>query len=369
MTRPRLLQVVLSLTPGGAESLVIALCRRLGEHFDFAVCCLDGVGPWADELRRSGVEVIGLERPPGFHPSLGRRIAAVARARGATLLHCHQYSPFVYGRVAQLCDSRLRVIYTEHGRLSDAPPSWKRQAVNPLLGRFSGAVVAVSCELREYMVRARFPRRRVRVIHNGIDPGAVVTADERLRARRALGFAAGTPVIATVARLDPVKDLLTLLNAVALVRRTLPEARLVIAGDGRERATLEARAAAPDLHGAVTFIGMRSDVRRLLPAADVYANSSISEGVSITILEAMAASVPVVATRAGGTPEVVQDGETGVLVPSRDPARLAAALLTLTTDPAGRRHIGAAGRRRLEAAFTLQRMAADYQRLYHACLE
>jgi glycosyltransferase involved in cell wall biosynthesis len=240
--------------------------------------------------------------------------------------------------------------------------------VNPVLSRFDGAIVAVSEELRRYMLEARFPAARVAVIRNGIEAGPRPSPADRHAARRALGIAAETFVAVSVARLDPVKDFGTLLDAFATVRRRAAGARLLIVGDGPERAAIAARAAQPDLDGAVHLIGFRSDVRALIAAADVYVNSSISEGISITILEAMAAGLPVVATAVGGTPEVLANGAGGLLVPSRDAERLASAILALAADPQRRAVLGAAGRRRLETSFTIDRMVDEYVATYRGLL-
>jgi L-malate glycosyltransferase len=365
----RVLQVVLRMTPGGTEHLVLEICKRVRHEFEVTVCCLDDEGEWAADLRAEGIEVIALRRQPGFRPGVGRRIAALAAERNIELLHCHQYSPFVYGWIASQLNRRLRVVYTEHGRLSDAPPSWKRQLVNPVLSRFNGEIVAVSHELRDYMVASRFAAGRVGVIHNGIEPGSAPSFADRVRARRALGLDDTAFVVMAVARLDPVKDFPTLIDAFAIVRAQMPRARLVIVGDGPERARLEQCAARPDVAGAVDVVGFRAGVRQLLPAADLYVSSSISEGISLTILEAMAAKVAVVATAVGGTPEVLPTAaDGGILVPSRDAAGLAAAIASLERDTAGRAAIAAAGRRRLESAFTIDRMVGDYMRAYRRLL-
>jgi L-malate glycosyltransferase len=361
---PKVMQVLLSLTPGGTEHLVVQICKRLPPEFGTVVCCLDAEGEWAADLKARGIEVRALRRPAGFRPQVGRAIARFAAEHDIDVLHCHQYSPFVYGRIAAMWNRRLKIVYTEHGRLSDAPPSWKRRLVNPLLSRFDGSIVAVSHELRDFMIESRFPRDRVRVIHNGIEPEQAATALDRRRARRLLGLDDHSFVVTSVARLDPVKDLMTLLEAFAVVRARVPSARLVIVGDGPERQRLAERADRDDLAGSVRITGYRSDVRALLPAADVYASSSISEGVSITILEAMATGIPVVATAVGGTPEIMSDGSDGILVPSRDPARMAAAILSLADDHRRRRALAAAARRRLEAWFTIDRMVDDYARSY-----
>ena len=121
------MQVVLSLNPGGTERLVLALVRRLRTRFSMTVCCLEEPGLWAADLQAEGLAVHALRRAPGFHPALGKRIRDIARQVGAGVLHCHQYSPFVYGCLARALSPRLSIVFTEHGRLSDAPPSAKRR--------------------------------------------------------------------------------------------------------------------------------------------------------------------------------------------------------------------------------------------------
>ena len=165
------LQVVLTLGMGGTERLVVQLCQRLRERFRLAVCTLDEPGVWATHLSSAGIDIIPLARRPGFRPELGYRIAQVARQRGVKVIHCHHYSPFVYGLIATLVSPGLRMVFTEHGRLSDGPPSPKRRLVNPLLGRLPGEHFAVSNALKDSMAAEGFPASRITVIPNGIDPG------------------------------------------------------------------------------------------------------------------------------------------------------------------------------------------------------
>jgi glycosyltransferase involved in cell wall biosynthesis len=368
MELPGVLHVVVSLSAGGTERLVIEIVRRTHAIAPTAVCCLDVAGDWADEVTALGVPLTTFGRQPGFRPGLGRAIAALAASTGASILHCHQYSPFVYGRVAQVARPGLRLVYTEHGRLSDAPPSWKRRLVNPLLGRFRGPILAVSQDLARYMEASGFPHRRVGVIYNGIEPGVPPDAAARRSARQMLGLDDNVLVVGTVARLDPVKDLGTLVTAFASVAGQDASAVLVLVGDGPQRPLVEQMAASVGVQSRMRMTGARRDARALLPAFDVFVNSSTSEGVSLTILEAMAAALPVVATRVGGTPEVVVDGETGVLVPARSADVLAQALARLAGSPARRAEMGEAGRRRLEDQFTLERMVSEYVHTYRSVM-
>jgi L-malate glycosyltransferase len=365
-TAPGVLQVVHSLGTGGTERLVIDLATRLGSKFPMAVCCLDDPGACAHELEARGVAVTALGREPGFRPSLAYRIARTARQHGAAIIHCHHYSPFVYGRLATALAPWTKLLFTEHGRLSDAPPSVKRRLVNPLLARLPARIVSVSTALRRSMIAEGFPSGRVHVIHNGIDPRTRPTTTDRLTARLSLGIPADAMVVGTVARLDPVKDLETLVRGFAAFRAANRRARLVVIGDGPERARLEHAAERENVAGCVRFLGTRTDVRRLLPAFDIYVNSSISEGISLTILEAMAAGLPVIATNVGGTFEIIDNRMTGVLVPARYSRGIADALIALGESTPRRQALGAAARLAIEARFTLDGMVAEYERIYCA---
>lgn len=359
----RIVHVVPDLAPGGTQRLVIELVNRTRARCESLVCCLDEKGDWSDELERENVPVVALNRRPGFRPDLGWRIASLARRHRAEVLHCHHYSPFVYGRIAATLIG-AGLVYTEHGRLSDQPPSIKRRMVNPLLGRLGGPIFAVSGHLREHMIAEGLPASRIGVIHNGIDPGPEATPDMRAAAREVLGLPHDALVIGTAARLDTVKDLGALLQAFSQLRGTYPGSRLIVIGDGAERAALTAIGADLGIMAAVDFTGHRDDVRQLLPALDIFVNSSVSEGISLTILEAMAANLPVVATAVGGTPEVVIPDVTGLLVPARDPQRLAGALVQLASDEQRRLEFGAEGRRRVLARFSADRMVSDYMEQY-----
>jgi glycosyltransferase involved in cell wall biosynthesis len=361
--KPRVMQLVLSLSPGGTERLVIEIVRALSDRIESVVCCLDQPGAWADELVTMGVPVISLSRQPGFRPGLAMRLAKELKDRHIDIVHCHHYSPYVYGLLASVMKPTVQLVFTEHGRLSDAAPSRKRRFVNPLLSRWPGKLCAVSADLKNHMVAEGFPARRVGVTYNGIDPGRRPTPAQRSEARASLGLSEDAFVVGTVGRLDPVKNLHMLLQSHAFLVSKHPHVRTVIIGDGPERTALEAHAQGLGIGDTIIFAGYRSDVRQLMAAFDVYANSSQYEGVSLTILEAMAAALPVVATRVGGNPEVVIDQETGFLVPSLARS-LSDAIGTLIYDERRRRVMGDAGRFRVKRHFSMARMVEAYAGVY-----
>lgn len=363
LDKPRVMQLVLSLSPGGTERLVIEIVRALSQRIDFVVCCLDEPGAWASELAAIDVPVVSLARTPGFQPRLAMRLARLLKQHRVDVVHCHHYSPYVYGLLASILKPGVQIIFTEHGKLSDAGPSAKRKLINPILSRRPGRLCAVSADLKQHMIAEGFPARRLSVLYNGIDPGERPTAAQRHAARVELGIPDDAFVAGTVGRLDPVKNLPLLLQAQALLRDQHAHARVVIVGDGSERAALEAKAAELGISDSVCFAGYRQDVRFLMSAFDVYVNCSTYEGVSLTILEAMASALPVVATPVGGNPEVVVHQETGVLVEGR-PQLLAAALAALAIDPRRRRVMGDAGRWRVKRHFSIARMVEQYASAY-----
>jgi glycosyltransferase involved in cell wall biosynthesis len=360
---PRVLQIALSLAPGGTERLVVELSQRLHRRYGMAVCCLDEPGAWANTLVRNGIPVTALGRRPGFHPSLGARIAKVAELHAATVLHCHHYSPFVYGSLAAL-RRPLKVVFTEHGRFTDSVASLKRRIANRVWSQLPSKIFSVSQDLRGHMVREGFSGDRIGVIYNGIDPGEYPGDRARHDACARLNIRPDELVVGAVGRLDPVKSLDTLITAASHLKSKYPRIRLVLIGGGPLQDALVDLVKQEGLENDVTFTGHRDDVRELLPALDVYVNSSIFEGVSLTILEAMATGVAVIATRVGGTPEVVVDEETGCLVPARDPAALANAIGTLIGQPLRRYSLGRAGRARVEQHFSITRMVEDYAAVY-----
>lgn len=358
------LHVLLSLEPGGTERLVVDIANGLsatgvGVH----VCCLDGLGPLEDHLD-GRVTTHLLRRPARFAPHFAWRLARLARRLGAQVLHCHQYTPFVYGCMSRLFAPSLGLVFTEHGRLAGAVPSRKRRLVNGLITKIGGEQFAVSHELRSFMLLEGFSGHRLRVLHNGIDTRPAPLPRDRTIARQHLGVPPDAFVVGTTARFDPVKDLGTLVHAVAAVQRRLPSTRLVLIGDGPCRDDIVRAAAALNLTG-LTLTGYRSDARALLPAFDVYVNCSTSEGISVAILEAMDAGLPVIATSVGGTPEIIRQDVDGWLVAPEAPEALADALVTLGMHPELGGSRGANGRRRISESFSAGAMIAGYTAAYH----
>lgn len=368
MNRPTVCQLLHTLNVGGAEVLAARLARRLGEQCRFVFACLEEAGTLAEELRQEGFLVEVMARKPGLDLGCAWRLGRFLRRERVDVLHAHQYTPFFYAMLGRFPLARPRVLFTEHGRHQPDYPRRKRMVFNRvMLGRGDRVVAVGEAVRRALIVNEGIAGSRIEVVYNGIDAERFAgRAGDRAEVRRELGLGADDLAIIQVARLDYLKDHATAIRAVSRVVREVPSARLLLVGEGPEERAIRAQVEQFGLQRSVQFLGLRKDVARLLQAADVFLLTSISEGIPLTIIEAMCAGLPVVSTDVGGTGEVVEDGRTGFLTKAGDDAAVAAAVLRLHVDRSLGGRLAEAGRRRAEAAFSEEEMASRYLALYEA---
>ena len=369
--RPTVGHVLHRMDRAGAEVLAGDLARRLGDRYRSVFLCLDGVGALGEELASEGFVVTGLGRRPGLDLKVAGRLRAAVRRHGIALLHAHQYTPFCYAALSRRLSATPPILFTEHGRHYPDERKTKRVWANRWLLKPTDRVSAVGRFVKQALIdNEGIAENRVEVVYNGIDPDAFPPADDasRAEARGLIGVEDDTPLVMQVARFHPVKDHALSVRAFARVVKDIPDARLCLVGDGAERPATEALAAELGIHDHVLFLGARNDVDKLLPGADVFLLSSLSEGVSVTLLESMATGLPIVATDVGGNPEVVNHNETGLLSPRGDDKALEENLITLLNAPDKRRMFGRAGRSRLLEIFTQDRMHRQYADLYRRML-
>jgi len=339
---------------GGQNQVLLTAQGMAARGHEVFVACRGG-GVLEERARAAGLSVRALPfRGDAWPPA----VLGLARTLRETQPACVQlHDPHAVG--AGVLASRLvgavplvatrRVDFPLRGALS----RWKYRSCR--------RVIAVSRAIATVMEAGGLEGERLSLVYEGVPSRAPLPGGRAELA--ALGIPESSPVVGNVAALTGHKDHATLIEAAGIVLRQRPEARFVIVGEGPRRRELEARTREGGLRGRVVFAGFRTDVDRLLPAFDVFCLSSHLEGLGTSLLDAMAFGRPVVATAAGGIPEAVEHGVTGLVVPVRDPVALATGLLDLLGDPARGRRLGEAGRRRFEERFTADRMVDETLRV------
>jgi glycosyltransferase involved in cell wall biosynthesis len=320
-------------------------------------------GAVADLIEQQGIEVVELR--PGVRkldPSLVWRLRSRLKVGGYHALHTHLFGATLHGVLAARGLAGLVSVVTLHTVREDN--LWQRLAYGQLLKRVSIAV-ACSEKVADEMGRryAAFLAGRLRTIPNGIDV-ARYGGFSRSLSRSELGLDEGAPVVVAVGRLGDAKGYPILLNAMSMLLARLPDATLLIAGEGPLRSRLEGQAQELGIGRHVRFLGARSDVPRILAAGDVFALSSLWEGLPMALLEAMAAGIPCAATGVGGIPEAMKDQEEGLVVPPNDAGALAAALARCLEDRDFASRLAQRARARVERDFSARRMAREYASLY-----
>ncbi|MGM0575130.1 MAG: glycosyltransferase [Myxococcota bacterium] len=345
---------------GGIERMVHALATHAqGTGVVHEVLAYVADGDFRAALEADGVETRFFPSGPGLHPTLPLRIARHLRTRHVDVLHSHHLGPFLYGAVA----SRLTCtpqVHTEHSvELYDTP---RRRVLGRIMPRVA-RVVSVAPEIARWR-RAHFGDDSPS-IPNGIPAPPLPDEAARRRAREDLGLPADAFVIGCVARLSPEKGHRHLVDAFARVAEALPNARLVLVGDGAERSRVETQARDLGVADRVDLLGQRFDVPDLIPAFDVMALASVREGLPLALLEGMAQARPIVATAVGGVGGLL-DLAGGRAVPAADPDAMAEALLGYARDPEQRRRDGEAGRDLVLERYSMDAMARAYEGLYRA---
>jgi glycosyltransferase involved in cell wall biosynthesis len=300
-------------------------------------------------------------------------LAEVIRERRPALVHAHGSKAGLIARMAVLLAGRPPVIVTVHNQVlyGGISPLMRRVyiAMERRLARRTARILTVSEALRTEMTGVfGLPPRLVTTVYNGLDLAPFLASGDRTASRKRRGIPPDALAIGLAARFAPQKGLDILVEAAVPVLERYPEAVLVLAGAGPLFEVVKTTARASSVRDRILFTGLETDMPGLLSSLDIYASAAIAEGLGLGTIEAMAAGLPVASTTAGGTPEVVEDGVTGVLVAPGKPAPLTEALLRLAKDPALRRRMGEAGRARALGRFTEDRMLARTAEVYREVL-
>ncbi|MBK4734278.1 TIGR03088 family PEP-CTERM/XrtA system glycosyltransferase [Noviherbaspirillum pedocola] len=360
---PLVVHLIYRFDFGGLETLVAECINRMPkDQYRHAIVCLTGYTDFASKISRPDVQLIALNKPPGLAPGIHWKLYRLLRQLRPAVLHSYNLAAIEYAFTAAAAGVPVRV-HAEHGRDAADPQGLNRKhnMLRRWLVPFIDRYIPVSADLQRWLGQVvGVPTAKTLMIANGVDTERF---RPRIEPRDGDEF-----VIGTVGRIQDVKNHKGLVEAFVLLREMLPQRalRLVIVGNGPLFEPLKQQVADANLQDAVWLAGSRTDIPELMRDFDVFALPSIAEGTPVTILEAMATGLPVVASKVGGIPEVVDEGATGLLVPPSDARSLAEALAVYARDPALAARHGAAGRQRVERSNSIAAMVSGYARLYDA---
>lgn len=370
MNKIKIMNVVQTLDMGGLEKLIVDSVKFFDRgRFDFTVCCLSERGILASELENSGIEVIFLNKRYGFDLGLSLRLAALIGKKKIDILHTHNQRPLVYGALAASLSKVNAYVHTRHGR--NDPDNSKSTFMSRFFSAFTDKIVCVSQDIYKVSLeKEKISTQKLEVIRNGIDINKFVNAtskDEYLLNQ--LGIKTDAFVIGTVGRLSRIKNQMFLMDAFKHLFSAHSDTRLIVIGDGPLKQDLIEHVDEIGLRGKVLFLGERKDVASLMKLFDVFVLPSLSEGISLVILEAMAAGLPIIATNVGGNLELIKEGENGFFVSLGNPLYLSSAIERLMQDSKLRRSISENNRKKALAEFDIAVMCKKYESLYSSLVK
>jgi colanic acid/amylovoran biosynthesis glycosyltransferase len=360
--RIRVLFIIDELDIGGTEQQILELVKRLDRDTYAPMVCCFRPGRVSQEIEAAGVPVFTLRKRATLDVNLIAGLVRLMRRERIDLVQTYLFTANTWGRLAAILAGIPIIVSSE--RNVDMWEERFKPVIGRWLDRWTHRTIGNSRAVKDYLVRKGLRPARVQVIYNGVDPGRFEEPVTPGVTKSELGIPPHCSVVCFLARLEPQKDPRTFLQAAAMVAQRLPAVSFLVIGGGSMQSDLEREAQALGLGGRIVFTGPRRDVARLLAACDLSVMSSVKEGMSNTIMESMAAGKPMVATRVGGNAELIADGETGFLVPPRDPAALADAIQRILEDPALAKAMGLQARARIAQQFSVEAMVQATKQLY-----
>ena len=360
-----LLHVTYDMHIGGTEQVIKNLVEATDRSlFNTSILCIESpIGPFGEMLSDQGFHIDSLSRKQGFDVKLIFEIRKYIISNNIDILHCHQYTPWVYGVLASILTG-VKVIFTEHGRFYPDRSSWKRRYINPLLVLLTSHITAISKATKQALVDFEFiPDSKIDVVYNGIAE-LDTKLSETQQFRTQLKIPDNHLILGTISRLDPIKNHQLLISSFARILKNHPKSTLLIVGDGELRSDLENLVSHLGIENNVIFTGFQSRPVAYLDLMDIFLLPSLSEGTAMTLLEAMCLSKACIVTDVGGNPEIIEDKVNGLVVPSNDEDSLVAACDSLMQDSDLRKKLGIEGRTRFENKFVIGCMLNSYQNIY-----
>ena len=361
----KILFIVLEMDTGGLQRMVNLLIQRIDkDRFEPYICCLDRRGVFFVTAQSNCAGTFVLERRPGvFDWRLFVKLCRIIKDNNIDIIHSHNGCSF-YAALSG-CLARVRgIIHTDHGRLV---PDKKGAILEDRISSYMmDYIVCVSEALSKYMAATvKIARSKLLTIINGVDISTFipVSLNKKRDLRISLGFSDNDKIIGTVCRLDPIKNLSFLIDCIPTIKYKIPNVKIVIVGDGECRNSLMSQVQMRGLNNTIKFLGQREDIESILPSFDVYACTSLSEGTSMTILEAMACGLPIIASGVGGNVELVDDTN-GIVFPLNNSDAFVEGVISLLLHKDVRLDKGKKSRRRIEDKYSLNQTVNKYEQLY-----
>ena len=360
-----ILHLTYDMRIGGTEMVIKNIIEGADNTlFNMSIFCIESpIGPWGIDLQKSGIIIDAKERKLGFDTHLIKAIRRHLKENRIDLIHCHQYTPWVYGVLAAF-GTRTKVIFTEHGRFYPDSSSWKRKLINPWLCRITAHITAISKATKQALVDfENVPENRIDVIYNGIAP-LNCDVEKAQTLRKTLNIPDDHTVLGTVARFDPIKNHRMMLRAFAKVLATNKDCTLLIVGDGEERDNIEQCITQLNIQKNVILAGYQAKPAEHIAIMDLFLLSSLSEGTSMTLLEAMSMGKPCVVTNAGGNPEIIINEQNGLVTENDSMQAYAQAIASLVTCAEQAKTFGENGKNIFNQLFSEKVMNTFYKKLY-----
>jgi sugar transferase (PEP-CTERM/EpsH1 system associated) len=365
----KIMHILHTLGTAGLQKGVVNITNQLNSNgFEISICCLEESGEFEKRLN-PGTKIFVMNKLPGIDYILPLKLANLFRREKIMIVHTHDLGTYLYGAVGAKLALLPKVIHGEHGAVLQPSGSRPKDLVAyRYLSYITKVIHTTSDDLKRQLVRmTQIDDRKVIAILNGVEIDKF-KKESNTNIRKTLAIETDDFVIGTVSRLAPVKNFELLIRVIPEINRTGLYPKVLFVGDGPSRPNLESLTRQYGLEKQIIFLGDRSDVPDLLNAMDVFVLTSFSEGLSNSIMEAMASGLPIVATDVGGNSELVINNETGFLFPSQDAGALAQRILQLADDVDNRNKIGLAGRKRMEDFFTMDKMIQNYENLYRSAI-
>jgi len=365
MAKIKVTHLTFDMRIGGTEQVIKNLVENSDpQQVESSILCIESpLGPFADDLLNNGVEITAFSRSPGFDRSLIKQIRGYIKENKIDILHCHQYTPWVYGALAAIA-TKTRVIFTEHGRFYPDSTTWKRKLINPWLHKITAATTVISKATKDALITYEYlPAKDIQVIYNGIAP-LVIDQLQADQLKQELNIEENMLILGTIARLDPIKNHPMMLHAFRKVLNNGVDAKLLIVGDGEMRPIITSLINDLELSQHVIMTGYKSKPHNYLALMDIYLLSSLSEGTSMTLLEAMSIGKPCVVTNAGGNPEIIEHNVNGLVTNNDDSDAFATAIIALSRAPKLRTKMAGKSRYNFEQKFSATSMVNKFLSLY-----